>query len=171
MDKPLDLNGVKVYTKADVIDAMCLIGQDVYMSDDADFEDYYKYRLIGIQFEEDSSYAFIGDDDCQRIIYKYFILEKKAKFKEEKEKKLRPFKSIIEFGWETGCEELGDKITIRSIHGKFDESCIFNGYRVLHDNSQTTMIVLGGVAHTFQELKEGYLYSKAGEWHPFGIEE
>lgn len=171
MDKPLDLENIKIYTKADVIDAMRLIGQNVYMSDDADFEEYYKYKLIGIQFEEDSSYTFIGSDDCQRIIYKYFILEKNAKFKEEKEKKLRPFKSIIEFGWETGCEKLGDKITIRSIYGKFDEECILNGYRVMHDNDQTQIIVLGGVAHTFRALQEGYLYSKNGEWHPFGIEE
>lgn len=171
MDKPLDLKNVKIYTKADVIDAMNLIGQNVYMSDNADFEEYYKYTLIGIQFEEDSSYTFIGSDDCQRIIYKYFILEKDAKFKEEKEKKLRPFKSIIEFGRETGCEELGDKITIRSINGDFDEECIFNGYRIMHNNDQTIIIILGGIFHTFQELKEGYLYSKAGEWHPFGIEE
>lgn len=172
MDKKLlDLNGVKVYTRDDVVDAMSLIGQYVYMSDNADFEDYYKYRLIGIQFEEDSPYAFIGDDDCQRIIYKYFVLAKDAKFKEEKEKELRPFKSIIEFGWETGCEELGDKITIRSINENYDEECIFNGYRVMHDNDQTTMIYLGCMNYTFQELKDYYLYSKAGKWCPFGIEE
>lgn len=173
MDKKLlDLNGVKVYTKADVIDAMPLIGQDVYMSDDADFEEYYELRLKGIRFEEDSSFAFIGADyDGQTIIYKHFILSKDAKFKEGKEKTLRPFKSIIEFGWETGCEELGDKITIRSINGKFDEECILNGYRVMHDNDQTIFIILGGILHSFQELKEDYLYSKAGEWHPFGIEE
>lgn len=172
MDKKLlDLNGVKVYTRDDVVDAISIIGQDVYMSDDADFEEYYKYKLIGIQFEEDSSYTFIGSDDCQRIIYKYFILAKDAKFKEEKEKELQPFKSIIEFGWETGCEELGDKITIRSINENYDEECIFNGYRVMHDDKQTTIIYLGCMNYTFQELKDYYLYSKAGKWCPFGIEE
>lgn len=173
MDKKLlDLNGVKVYTKADVIDAMNLIGQDVYMSDYADFEHYYKLRLTGIRFEEDLKYAFVGGDyDGTTIIYKYFILAKDAKFKEEKEKTLRPFKSIIEFGWETGCEELGDKITIRSINENYDEECVFNGYRVMHDEKQTTIIYLGCMNYTFQELKDYYLYSKAGEWCPFGIEE
>lgn len=174
MDKKLlDLNGVKVYTKADVIYAMNLIGQDVYMSDDADFEDYYTCRLKGIRFEEDSAFTFIGADydDCQTIIYKYFVLAKNAKFKEEKEKTLRPFKSIIEFGWETGCEDLGDKITIRSINENYDEECIFNGYRVMHDNDQKTIIYLGCMNYTFQELKDYYLYSKAGKWCPFGIEE
>lgn len=76
MDKKLlDLNGVKVYTKADVIDAMNLIGQDVYMSDYADFEEYYKHGLIGIRFVEGDPYAFVGSDFDA---YKYFILAKDA---------------------------------------------------------------------------------------------
>lgn len=170
MDKPLDLNGLKVYTKADVIDAMHLIGQDVYMSDDDDFKDYYKNRLIGIRVMEDVSFPFVGADECQSIIYKYFILAKDAKFKEEKEKKLRPFKSIIEFGWETGCKELGDAITFKMINGKFDETSIFTGYRTLWEKNQT-IILLGGMGYTLEELKEDYLYFKDGEFHPFGIEE
>lgn len=168
MDKLLDLNGVKVYTKADVIDAMNLIGQDVYMSDDADFEDYHKCRFAGVRVVEGDIFPFVGGN-C--VVYKYFILCKDAKFKEGKEKTLRPFKSIIEFGRETGCEELGDKITIRSINENYDEECIFNGYRILHDDKQTTIIYLGCMNYTFQELKDYYLYSKAGKWCPFGIEE
>lgn len=176
MDKPLDLNGVKVYTKADVIDAMNLIGQDVYMSDDADFENYYKYKLIGIQFEEDSSYAFIGSDDCQRIIYKYLILEKDAKFKEEKEKKLRPFKDIKEFFEETGLD-LGKVIT----------------YRPKESNAKIKAIVVGAIEYIESQFPEKdlisiqfsnksyspdellkyfvYLDPQTNKWHPFGIEE
>lgn len=172
MDKKLlDLNGVKVYTRDDVVDAISIIGQDVYMSDTADFKSYYKCRLTGVRAMEHNAFPFVGNDEHQSIIYKYCILAKDARFKEEKEKKLRPFKSIIEFGWETGCEELGDKITIRSINENYDEECIFNGYRVMHDDKQTTIIYLGCMNYTFQELKDYYLYSKAGKWHPFGIEE
>lgn len=169
MDKPLDLDNVRVYsgTKDDVIDAMSLIDQDVYMSDDADFEDYYKYRLIGIRLVEGDPYVFVGSD---YDAYKYFILAKDAKFKEEKEKKLRPFKSVFEFNRETGCEKLGDVITFKMINGKFDETCIFTGYRFLEEDNQT-IILLGGMGYTFKELKEDYLYLKDGEFIPFGIEE
>ena len=171
MDKKLlDLNGVKVYTRDDVVDAISIIGQDVYMSDTADFKNYYKCRLTGVRAMEHNAFPFVGNDEHQSIIYKYCILAEDAKFKEEKEKKLRPFKSVFEFNRETGCEKLGDIITFKMINGKFDETCIFTGYRFLKEDNQT-IILLGGMGYTFKELKEDYLYLKDGEFIPFGIEE
>lgn len=66
MDKPLlDLNGVKVYKKDDVMEAMRLIGH----------KEYYKIRLKGIPFKEDSELAYVCHDDCQGVNFKYFILD------------------------------------------------------------------------------------------------
>lgn len=174
MNKKLDLENVRVYsnTKNDVADAINLIGQMVYVSDDTDFRTYIKGKLFGVSYVGDNvytKYPFVCENE-KSVHYKYFILEKDAKFIEEKEKKLRPFKSIIEFGWETGCKELGDTITFKMINGKFDETSIFTGYRTLWEKNQT-IILLGGMGYTLEELKEDYLYFKDGEFHPFGIEE
>lgn len=81
-NKPLDLENVKVYTKEDAVEAISLIGQDVYVSNDKDFEVYHKYRLVGVQVMEYNIPPFLGDNGSDIEAYKYFILEKDAKFKE-----------------------------------------------------------------------------------------
>lgn len=179
MDK-LDLSGVRIYsnTKNDIMDAMDLIGQDVYMSDGEKFENYYIFRLIGVKVIENESYPFLGYDGYDRggrgrESYKYFILEKDAKFKEEKEKELRPFKSSWEFTEVTGCN-IGDVITIHRVDGGFDESCIVSGFKYLDTEPSKPSIVyviLGADKYTFEELLQYFKYRKDDEWYSFGIEE
>lgn len=175
MNKPLDLENVKVYsnTKEDVIKALSLIGQDIYMSDDENFSDCVKGELLAVRYGKDSTIVkfpylcgIYGIERCAH--YKYFILEKDAKFREEK--KLRPFKTISEFCRETGIKNLGDTITIRVNNGKFEDVCIFNGYRTLLENNQI-IVFLGVVGYTLEELKDDYSYFKNCEWCSFGIEE
>lgn len=86
MNKPLDLSGVKIFsnTKDDIIDAMDLIGQEFYMSDDKNFKNYVTGRLTGVQYSEDDDFSFLGKDEDSIFSYIYCILAKDAKFKEEK---------------------------------------------------------------------------------------
>lgn len=178
MKTPIDLENVKVYGGKDIIDAMRLIGQDVYMSNDEKFENYYKFRLIGVQIIEDDCYPFLGYERALgrgRESYKYFILVKDVKFREEKEKELRPFKSVFEFNQKTGFS-IGDTIFVRKIDYSFEEECVINGFkylniRYLNTGPRDTCIILGSDKYTLEELKNDYLYFKDGEFHPFGIEE
>lgn len=165
--KKLDLENVRVYscTKDDVIDAIDLIGEKVFVSDTKDFEEYYKHKLMGIQFEEDSSYAFMCFDDCQTIIYKYFILAKDVKFKEE-EKKLRPYKDVEELFRVNGLE-LGK--TIRYREKGYTRECVI----VLNGYTSDNLVMLGGAYRTLSELFNYYEYydNVTSEWKPFGVEE
>lgn len=175
MNKELDLNNVRIYskTKDNIRDAMDLVGQKVYMSDDADFHEYSERELIGVTYTENGrlfsvEYPFAGKDSragtCE---YRYFVLCKDVKFKEEKE--LRPFNSVQEFTDITGCK-IGDKITITCVNLCYEDVCLFNGIRKnLETNSIS--IILGTSMYSFKELKDYYLYYKDGKWHPFGIEE
>lgn len=164
--KKLNLENVRVYsrTKDDVKEAMDLIGQEVYMSDDEKFENqYYKNRLIGVRLVEDDPYAFVGSDFDA---YKHFILVKDAKFVGEK--KLRPFKDIEEFFKETGFD-LGKTIRYRKKDSKDNRECvvIINGY--LSDGQ----ILLGAFYYKLEDLFNYYEYydSDNSEWKPFGIRE
>ena len=76
----LDLSGVRIYsnTKDDARDAIDLIGEEVYLSDDASFSSYNKGNLIEVSFSNEYSYLFQGGFGIEK--YKYFILEKDAKF-------------------------------------------------------------------------------------------
>ena len=169
--KKLDLSGVRIYsnTKDDARDAIDLIGEEVYLSDDASFSSYNKGNLIEVSFSNEYSYLFQGGFGIEK--YKYFILEKDAKFKnEDKAYKIhRPYKSISEFCNETGCEEVGtDLITIRNKKRKQECVLLYTGY-------SEDAVHLGGYVLTFECLLKHYeFYNKCdedGEWHPFGVEE
>lgn len=96
MNKPLDLNNVRIYsnTKYDILDAMDLIGQDVYVSNFSDFHTYDICNLAGvagIKYIESDSCHFLVDRDKGDLgfhKYRFLILAKDAKFKEEKEIKM-----------------------------------------------------------------------------------
>lgn len=167
----LDLSGVRIYsnTKDDVRDAIDLIGEEIYLSDDVSFSSYRKGNLIEVKYTNDISYPFLGGYEIGS--YKYFILAKDAKFKdEEKTYKIhRPYKSISEFCNETGCEEVGvDLITIRNKRRKQECVLLYTGY-------SEDAVHLGGYVLTFECLLKHYeFYNKCGEdseWKPFGIEE
>ncbi len=167
----LDLSGVRIYsnTKDDARDAIDLIGEEVYLSDDASFRSYIKGNLIEVSFSNEYSYLFQGGFGIEK--YKYFILAKDAKFKDEDKanKIFRPYKSISEFCNETGCEEVGaDLITIRNKRRKQECVLLYTGY-------SEDAVHLGGYVLTFELLLMHYEFynncGEDGEWKPFGIEE
>ena len=171
MDRKLDLSGVRIYanTKRDIVDAIDLIGEEVYLSDDANFKSYRKGNLLEVKYANGVTYPFLGGYEIGS--YRYFILAKDAKFKnEEKTYKVhRPYKSISEFCNETGCEEVGaDFITIRNKKRKQECVLLYTGY-------SEDAVHLGGYVLTFDCLLKHYeFYNKCGEngeWIPFGIEE
>ena len=169
--KKLDLSGVRIYsnTKDDARDAIDLIGEEVFLSDYMDFRSYNKGNLIEVSFGDDISCLFQGEFGIEK--YKYFILAKDAKFKDEDKayKIFRPYKNISEFCNETGCEEVGvDLITIRNKRRKQECVLLYTGY-------SEDAVHLGGYVLTFDCLLKHYeFYNKCcedGEWHPFGVEE
>ena len=170
--KKLDLENVKIYanTKRDIVDAIDLIGEEVYFSDNVNFESYTREKLTGVIYAEDDDHPFF----CRaRWGHNYFILAKDAKFKKERPKKLRPFKSTYEFAQETGCN-IGDVITIRKLDKSFEESCIVNGFKLLDTGPSMphcVHIVLGSDEYSLEELLLCFEYCVNGEWHSFGIEE
>lgn len=86
MNKLLDLENVRIYskTKQDTIDALDLIGQEVFMSDDENFNDYATCRLTGVQYSEDDDFSFLGKDENGIFSYLYFILIKDIKTNEDR---------------------------------------------------------------------------------------
>ena len=176
MGKLLDLRGVRIYssTQQDIKDAIDLIGQEVYMSDYADFCTYRKCELMGAMRVKGKGNSFaalypfvcVDENNIQRA-YKYFILAKDAKFVGEegaKEKKLRPYKNISEFCNETGCEEVGvDTIVIRNKDSKLLSVLLYTGY-------SDDIVCLGGYIFTFADLLKNYEYAlNSFEWLPFGV--
>lgn len=168
----LDLSGVRIYsnTKDDARDAIDLIGEEVFLSDDASFRSYIKGNLVSVCYANGFLHPFRGGNEWIGT-YKYFILAKDAKFKDEDKgnKIFRPYKSISEFCNETGCEEVGvDLITIRNKKRKQECVLLYTGY-------SEDAVHLGGYVLTFDCLLKHYeFYNKCGEngeWIPFGVEE
>lgn len=174
--KTLNLENVRIYsnTKDDILDAMDLIDEEVYMSNSSDFRSYREGHLLEVKYANGIAYPFSGGYEVGS--YKYFILAKDAKFVEERPKKLRPFTSTYEFTQATGCD-IGDVITIRRLDGKFEESCVVNGYRYCLDADPSkpgvVYITLGAFRYSLQELFEYFEYydNDNSKWKPFGIEE
>lgn len=169
----LDLSEVRIYsnTKDDARDAIDLIGEEVFLSDDASFREYIKGNLVSVCYANGFLHPFRGGIGFDIGTYKYFILAKDAKFKEEEKayKIFRPYKSISEFCNETGCEEVGvDLITIRNKKRKQECVLLYTGY-------SEDAVHLGGYVLTFECLLKHYeFYNNCGEdceWKPFGIKE
>ena len=173
MDRKLDLSNVKIYAnaKCDIVDAIDLIGEEVYLSDDENFRSYMEGHLLEVKYANDVAYPFLGGYEVGS--YKYFILAKDAKFvEEEKEKILRPFKDVIEFRTVTG-RGIGGVITYKKKDNDAEYTVLINGYVRLNDN--VLGIYLGRRSYTLKELRDDYLYLhidvSSSEWKPFGVEE
>lgn len=175
MDRKLDLNGVRIYsnTTDDILDAMDLIDEEVYMSNSSDFNTYNICNLagvVGIKYIESDSCHFLAEEDEGLGLrkYRFFILAKDAKFKDDEKtyKIFRPYKSIDEFCIETGCNKVGtDLLTIRNKRRKQECVLLYTGY-------SEDAVHLGGYVLTFETLVKHYeFYNKCGEWKPFGVEE
>lgn len=178
MTEQLDLKSTRIYenTMGDILCAFAHLGEEVYLSDDKNFNTFTKGKLIGVSYIHGwndnawTKYPFVGksveDDGLEKSAhYKYFILAENAKFKE---KKLRPFVSIQEFIEETE-REIGDVITYKKKNSDAEYTVLFNG--CVRINGNVLGIYLGGRSYTFEELKDDYNYYNAGAWKPFGIEE
>ena len=78
--KTLNLENVKIYTnaKCDIVDAMNLIGEEVYLSDDENFRSYREGHLLEVKYANGVAYPFLGGYEIGS--YRYFILAKDAKF-------------------------------------------------------------------------------------------
>lgn len=165
MCRKLDLSGVRIYKKEDAAEAISLIGQDVYMSNDEKFEYCYKNKLAGVQVMGYGIPPFLGDTGMGIEACKYLILEKDAKFMK---KNLRPFKDVNEFITTTG-RAIGNVITYKKKDSDAEYTVLFNGYVRINDN--VLGIYLGGRSYTLKELQDDYVYLHADEWKPFGVEE
>lgn len=86
MDEVLDLSGVRIYsrTKDDAKDAMNLIGEEVYASDDVTFESYTKTNLVAVRYADDITYPFVAGDESFTAPFEYLIFAKDVEFKNEK---------------------------------------------------------------------------------------
>ena len=175
MNKPLDLSSVKVYTntKEEAIKAISLIGEKFYMSNDENFSDYIKGELLAVRYGKDSTivkYPFLCGFESYSH-YKYVILCKDVKFKEETS--YRKFKSIDEFEYVTqNYFSMGDSVIIRNKETLNESELVYGGYFV---NAQSNVsICLGAYVFTFEELFNDYEFhinSCFEEWHPFGVKE
>lgn len=168
MTKHLDLENVKIYTKNDVKEAIDLMGLKVYMSDYENFEYYYEKRLTGIQFIEDDSLPFLGyNGDNHKEYFKYFILCKDAKFKEEKEKKYRFYRTIKEFPG-----GIGSVLTYRS---KSEPSVhiLTSIQSIATQDNDLVYVYMDGLRYSPLRLLTEYEYlnAKGDKWLPFGVEE
>lgn len=171
MNSPkLDLSTTRIFGECDkdIIEAMSLIGEAVYVSDDENFEYYQKLELAGAKKVKGALCCYVAlTDDGNLFCYKYFILAKDVKFKGEKV--LRPFRDINEFSRATG-RGIGDIVPFKRKDSATENNLLFSGYSL---NRDEVLLYLGQGCFTFKELCDDYLYYNANynEWEPFGIEE
>ena len=108
-------------------------------------------------------------DANKSLIFCRFIPKTKVVFiEEQKEKTLRPFKSIEEFFAATGFT-IGDVVKIKNFVGyKYEETAILNGFRVY---TNETYVIFGAGSRSFDELFKHFKYYKNCKWCRFGVEE
>ena len=168
MNKKIDIEKSTVYGTNDKDNVDLWLGIKGYFSHYSDFEPYRKGELDGftrsqcMTIEKDPSGCSVEQ------WYNYFIPEDKVVFKEEKPKKLRPFKDIEEFRCTLGCA-VGDVITYKKRNRDTEYSMLFSGYALAKDGD--VLIYLGAKYYVLKELCDDYLYYRNGEWKPFGVEE
>ena len=169
--KKIDVgSGVRIYskTKDDIIDVMSLLGEKVYVSSTEDFEIYGIFKLAGVKFVLNKDECFIVDTlGGTQLSYKYLILAKDAKFKEE-EKELRPFKDVEEFFKKTGLA-LGKTMRYRKKDGFDEKECVV----IIQGYTSDGYILIGSVYYKVEHLVNCYEYfdTDTSEWKPFGVEE
>lgn len=166
MNKPLDLNEVKIYSKnrKDIIKAMDLLGEEFYLSEWVDFSSYVKDKLTRVIYAKDDSHPYwCSGENSDHWGYRYAVLAKDVKTKEEKN--LRPYKNIEEFFKETELE-LGMVIRFRKKDTGRECTVLLTGYTNFG-------ILLGAVSYEFRNLMDmlEYYDNDTKEWKPFGVEE
>ena len=84
----------------------------------------------------------------------------------EKEKKLRPFKNVIEF-FKVTKSEINEVIRYRQKKNAQQVVIMINGY------TNDELVIFGGTYHSLTNLFEYYEYydNDNTQWRPFGVEE
>ena len=158
--------------KNDLSEAVLLLGNKGYFSDDEDFSEYTTDILTRVVcWLEKTEYTFVSRNGKSSNAYRYFIPNYGVVFKEEP-KKYRPFKSIEEFFAVTGFK-IGEVIQIKRFADcSYEETSILNGFRVYTDDEFHRIdIIFGSGSRTLGELFNYYEYLKNGKWSRFGVEE
>ena len=152
--------------KNDLSEAVLMLSEKGYFSDDEDFNNYVTGMLARVicWFDQaDFTFSCKNEEICE--VYRYFIPESKVVFKEEKKTKLRPFKDVREFCNNTGCKTIGSNcITIRCKNSKHKAVLLYTGFC---DDS----VHFGGYVLTLESLFYNYEFLRKGEWVRFGVEE
>lgn len=160
----------------DLSEAVLLLGEKGYFSDDKDFSDYITGTLTRVICSlEKTECPFVNrnEESTYEYKYKYFIPENKVVFKEEKKKTVRPFNSLDEFFNVTGFK-LGDIVQIKKFGNYcYEEKSIFSGVKVYYIDEEFHRMnaIFGASTHSFDDLFKLFKYFKNGEWLPFGVEE
>ena len=117
-----------------------------------------------VDIDNISAFSYRLSNSERKESYKFFLPEKYVK-EEKEEKKLRPFKNVLEFCSNTDCEMIGSHcITIRSKDSKHKAVLLYTGFC---DDS----VHLGGYVLTLESLFDHYEFLCKGNWMPFGVEE
>lgn len=156
----------------DLSEAVLLLGENGYFSDNKDFSDYTTGTLISVYcWLEKIEYPFVCGNGKSSDVYKYFIPENKIVFKKE-EKKLRPFKSTKEFFDTTGFN-IGEVVHIKRFTDyTYEETSILNGVRAyINKEFHRIDVIFGSGARSFDELFKHFKYYKKGKWLRFGVKE
>ena len=160
--------------KNDLSEAVLLLGNKGYFSDNEDFSDYTTGTLTRVEcWLEKTDYTFVSRNEKSSDAYRYFIPEYRVVLKEEPKKTLRPFKSIDEFFDVTGFN-VGKVVQIKRVANcSYEEKTILNGFRVYTDDDEfhRINIIFGSGSRTLGELCKYYEYLKNGQWLRFGVEE
>lgn len=145
-----------------------------YFSHYSNFETYTIGELDGFTYDEFMSIQEDQDGDYGNQWYDYFIPEDKVVFKEEeKEKKLRPYKSVSEFFEKEGLETYS-KIRIRNKNNPYDSQTVHIvgfGQTKINDG-YIEYLMMGCHEYTLESLFKCFEFQLAytDEFKPFGVE-
>lgn len=172
MKRTLDLSRVKVYTntKEDAIEALSLIGENVYMSDADDFSIYAQGKLNGVRYASDGAYTdrsyLCGN--MVSIHYKYIIFCEDAKFKDGKEEYHYPITVNRKEGL-----NIGDTFWIRSKDNTEVAHLVTITEITIDSKGSIASIGVGPHVLPPEELLKNYEWSdkspKENDWRTFGI--
>ena len=172
--KKIDVNKSLIFSRnlEDLKNSLDYLYQCGYFSNSEDFSDFEKGNFDGVYIANFTRRPYECRYNNNSQFFSYFIPESEVVGKEEP-KKLRPFKSTKEFFDTTGFK-IGEVVHIkRFVNYNYEETSIFNGFRVYTDEDFNNKIQLtfGAITRSFSELFKNFKYYKNGEWSPFGIEE
>ena len=122
--RKLDVSRVRIYsnTKLDIVDALDLIGKDVFLSDYADFRQNIHAKLTGVILAADDDRPYFHrSEKTSPMGYKYFVLAKDVLPEEFRESKIDKA-AILKLYEET--IQTGTELSV--LLSSFDSNKVFN---------------------------------------------